>query len=94
MATEIPYDLKGVREVDEVNEIEATETASVRVPGQIPECLRHYSPEQLTAMKKKLVRKIDLRLMPAFIIIYILNYLDRYVREDLKRQCLSAIIIV
>ena len=79
MAAEIPYDLKGVREMDEVNEITGTETASVRAVGQIPECLRHYSPEDLMTMKKKLVRKIDLRLMPAFIVIYILNYLDRQV---------------
>lgn len=43
-----------------------------------PEFLRNVTPEQRAAMEKRLVRKIDLRLMPCVVIMYIMNYLDRY----------------
>ena len=35
--------------------------------------------EERAEREKKLVRKIDLRLLPLIILMYILNYLDRYV---------------
>lgn len=46
---------------------------------EMPELLRDKSPEELQAMEKKLVRKIDIRLLPMLILIYIMNYLDRCV---------------
>ena len=39
--------------------------------------LREYSHEEMAQMEKKLVRKIDIRLLPMLIIMYIMNYLDR-----------------
>jgi hypothetical protein len=36
-----------------------------------------YSPEFATQLERKLVRKIDLRLLPLLVAIYIFNYLDR-----------------
>ncbi|KAK5737638.1 hypothetical protein LTR17_006500 [Elasticomyces elasticus] len=38
---------------------------------------RQYSPQQRDAIEKRLVRKLDTRIMPVIVLIYILNYLDR-----------------
>ena len=46
--------------------------------SELPELLRDLSPEELKECEKKLLRKIDLRLLPTLILIYIMNYLDRY----------------
>lgn len=44
---------------------------------QPPEWLANMSPEERLELEKRLKRKIDLRLMPAIIVMYILNYIDR-----------------
>ncbi len=44
---------------------------------QAPEFLRNVSPEERDILEKKLKRKIDIRLLPAIIIMYIMNYIDR-----------------
>ncbi|OJD30853.1 pantothenate transporter liz1 [Diplodia corticola] len=44
---------------------------------EAPPLVRDLTPEQRTEMEAKLRRKIDLRLMPMIIIMYILNYIDR-----------------
>ena len=44
---------------------------------QLPEILRKFSEEELRVLEKKLLRKVDLRLLPTMILIYIMNYLDR-----------------
>lgn len=36
-----------------------------------------WSPEERRKAEKKLVRRIDLRLLPILFIMYILNYVDR-----------------
>lgn len=40
--------------------------------------LRQLSPEELD-IEKKLRKKIDLRIMPIIVLIYLMNYIDRYV---------------
>lgn len=45
------------------------------VDEELEEALRNYVPG--SAEEKKLLRKIDLRLMPVLWIMYILNYVDR-----------------
>jgi hypothetical protein len=49
--------------------------------GQIvspkPAALQHLSDEEIMVLEKRLRRKIDLRLLPCMILIYIMNYLDR-----------------
>jgi hypothetical protein len=45
---------------------------------QPPEIIRLLTDEQREQLEKKLVRKIDLRILPLIIIMYILNYIDRY----------------
>lgn len=42
-----------------------------------PELVRAMSPEQRQAAEKKLVRKIDIRLLPMLILMYIMNYLGQ-----------------
>lgn len=42
-----------------------------------PALLQHLSDEELVTLEKKLRRKIDMRLLPIMILIYVMNYLDR-----------------
>lgn len=42
-----------------------------------PMSIRHLSPEERTRLENKMRRRIDIRLMPMLILMYILNYLDR-----------------
>jgi hypothetical protein len=51
--------------------------SGVRRGLQPPEFLLNMSMEERLELEAKLKRKIDLRLMPAIIIMYILNYIDR-----------------
>jgi sugar phosphate permease len=43
----------------------------------MPVSLRNLTPEERQHMEKKLVRKVDSRLLIMIVIMYILNYLDR-----------------
>lgn len=45
--------------------------------GRMPEFLRGLSTEERDEMEKKLVRKVDIRLLIMIVVMYILNYLDR-----------------
>lgn len=42
-----------------------------------PPLLRDLTDEEYEKLEKRLVKKIDMRLMPPLIIMYIMNYLDR-----------------
>ncbi|KAI1822178.1 major facilitator superfamily domain-containing protein [Xylaria intraflava] len=44
---------------------------------QPPDIIARLTPEELLQLEKRLVRKIDWRLLPMIIIMYILNYIDR-----------------
>lgn len=52
-----------------------------RSQGQIglprPAVFEHLSDAELATLEKRLRRKIDMRLLPCMILIYIMNYLDR-----------------
>ncbi|KAK4945976.1 hypothetical protein LTR10_014778 [Elasticomyces elasticus] len=50
---------------------------AIDVDAELPDVLRHLSPEQRTTLEKKLVRKIDFRTLPILIILFLLNILDR-----------------
>lgn len=54
-------------------------SSGVRRGLQPPEFLLNMSMEERLELETKLKRKIDLRLMPAIILMYILNYIDRWV---------------
>jgi len=65
-----------------MDELEMVETASIHgsmadKSNRAPELVRNLSPETREILETKLRRKIDARLMPLIIIMYILNYLDR-----------------
>lgn len=54
--------------------------ASFSLPSakrQLPPSVRSLRPDERAQAEKKLVRKIDLRLIPMVIIMYVMNYLDR-----------------
>lgn len=51
--------------------------SSQRVNHEPPPYVRSLSPEERQQAEKALVRKIDVRLIPPIILMYILNYIDR-----------------
>ncbi|KAH8196116.1 hypothetical protein TruAng_009715 [Truncatella angustata] len=56
-----------------IEAVERVDTAQRNVPQWIQE----LSPEELTDRTRKLRNKVDVRLLPLIVIMYILNYLDR-----------------
>lgn len=50
----------------------------------------HLSAEELE-IEKKLRRKIDLRIMPVLITIYLMNYIDRCVELQYLRRALLTV---
>lgn len=58
------------------------------VDEELEEALRNYVPG--SPEEKKLLRKIDLRLMPILWIMYILNYVDRTNIVSSKTSTLST----
>ncbi|ODQ61277.1 hypothetical protein WICANDRAFT_77916 [Wickerhamomyces anomalus NRRL Y-366-8] len=65
---------------DHPNELTKTDSAineELRHNLEIPDSLKHLSQDELDALTKKTRRKIDLRILPMLVYIYILNYLDR-----------------
>ena len=60
-----------------VDGVDGVDGAPVRSRLEPPEFLRNMSLEEREHLETKLKRKIDLRLMPGIILMYILNYIDR-----------------
>ena len=61
-----------------VDNIEVIANANKPNPRkEAPAYVAGLSPEERAAAEKALVRKIDIRLLPMIIVMYILNYLDR-----------------
>ena len=44
---------------------------------EAPEFIRNMTPEERLAVEARLKMKIDLRLLPMIVLIYIMNYIDR-----------------
>lgn len=75
----IHLDTKG-----ELSQIEDTSITKLDFPvdvpvtsNRIPDELKHMSPEELKELETRTRRKIDMRILPMLVWIYILNYLDR-----------------
>jgi len=68
------YDEKAT--VDMIDRVETANTQGLQ-RTEAPELVRNMSPEERAHAEKVLVRKIDFRLMPMLVLMYILNYLDR-----------------
>lgn len=56
----------------------------------LPESLQHLTQEELKELDRKTTRKIDMRLMPMLIFIYILNFLDRNNIANARLDTLEA----
>ncbi|ESZ98468.1 MFS transporter [Sclerotinia borealis F-4128] len=67
--------------IEDANKDSSTASAIGINPGprvlQPPEWIAALSPEERVDLESKLKRKIDLRLLPMVILMYIMNYLDR-----------------
>lgn len=59
----------------EVAHLETHEIGAPRV--RKPESLAQYSEEEIDEMHKAVTKKVDMRLLPMLVLLYILNYLDR-----------------
>lgn len=63
------------------NEAHFVENVAMKEEGQVADDVvatyNSYSPEFSAQVEKKLLRRIDLRIMPLVVIIYIFSYLDR-----------------
>ena len=64
---------------DKADAVGQAELASAGVASrpQPPAFLANMTDEERIQLEMKLKRKIDLRLLPSIIIMYILNYIDR-----------------
>ncbi len=61
---------------------QAADTPAQQDPGkdyglQAPEAIRHLTAEQRRDLELRVRRKIDWRLLPMIVLMYIMNYLDR-----------------
>ncbi|KAL9008582.1 MAG: hypothetical protein Q9173_006311 [Seirophora scorigena] len=54
-----------------------TKDPSVRKRREAPPLVRDLAPEERARLETALVKKIDLRLLPMLILMYLMNYLDR-----------------
>lgn len=54
-----------------------TSTAEGQVIDRMPDCLRALGEDEMKALNRKIVRKVDLVVLPTIGILYILNYIDR-----------------
>ncbi|KIW14356.1 hypothetical protein PV08_07138 [Exophiala spinifera] len=59
------------------DDLDKPQAVNVELQQEAPDYIKSLSPEERAAKEKALVRKIDLRLIPTIVIIYIMNYLDR-----------------
>lgn len=74
--TPAPY----VATVDDAIKAEATHPIcieQINKPQTVVETYRSYSLEYSRETEKQLLRKIDTRLLPLVVVIYLFNYLDR-----------------
>lgn len=64
-------------QVQQVDNVDTNTSARSTQALEAPEFIRNWTPEERKRNELHLVRRIDLRLMPMIILMYILNYLDR-----------------
>lgn len=49
----------------------------------VPKSLQGLSESEMTSIDSKVTRKVDILLMPALVVLYVLNFLDRNSESDL-----------
>ncbi|KAJ5949753.1 hypothetical protein N7454_001337 [Penicillium verhagenii] len=77
------------KDVDNLSSAEGQMDSTTTAYHRLPETLRNMSDEELKEMNVKLVRKVDLIVLPTIGILYILNYVDR---QNLAAAKLQGII--
>ncbi|KAJ0359083.1 hypothetical protein COL154_008633 [Colletotrichum chrysophilum] len=86
MATDMKTDNEDPVKVDsQKKKYDTTDESRASFEGQttewparpLPELLRDLSEDELKDLERKLIRKVDMRMLPTMILIYIMNYLDR-----------------
>lgn len=75
-----------VQEIDKLGAEPGLLTVPTARRFEAPEFIRNWTPEERHAAEKRLKTKIDLRLMPMIILMYIMNYLDRVSNRDPLKQ--------
>ncbi|XP_044717179.1 major facilitator superfamily domain-containing protein [Hirsutella rhossiliensis] len=64
----------------DLDDIQPLDSRGMKKPSRVlqpPEMIRSMGAQQRSALEKKLIRKIDFRLLPMILMMYILNYIDR-----------------
>ena len=56
---------------------ESPDIGPIRSQREPPPLIKYLTTEDRAALERRLVRKIDRRLLPMIILMYIMNYLDR-----------------
>lgn len=65
-------------DIDQVEDAAAGQHGPDRIHGvRMPDVIAGMSTDERDQLEKRLRRKIDLRLLPMVICMYILNYIDR-----------------
>ena len=67
----------GPEVMDQPSDAYLENAPKVKTRREPPELIRKMSPEERQHQEKLLTRKIDLRLLPMLVLMYIMNYLDR-----------------
>jgi hypothetical protein len=67
--------MSDVKSVDE--HVEGLDKTQHEEQKPLPEAISGYSQDELHKLGRKATIKLDLVIMPAMVILYILNYLDR-----------------
>ena len=57
--------------------IESSSQLKIRKAVEKPDLLQQYTDEEIDKFHRKITLKVDLRLIPMLVLLYILNYLDR-----------------
>ncbi|KAL4804947.1 major facilitator superfamily domain-containing protein [Aspergillus unguis] len=75
-----------VKDIDNLSTAEGQVTPFTENGHRMPESLQTLTPEALSALNRKIIRKVDLLVLPTIGILYILNYIDRQNLASAKLQ--------
>ena len=75
---------------DKEDKLGAESAISERLKREPPPLVKAMSPDERELAERLLVRKIDLRLLPMIVLIYIMNYIDRNNIASARLQGLEA----
>ena len=76
----VTFDPDGLQKLDVEHREHIQHDASFGKPNIARDDVMHFAQlsEEELIVQKKLVRKIDILIMPLVILVYLMNYIDRY----------------